>query len=264
MKIFITGHKGLLGTKLQSVLSKKGHEIFVDDNLDITAENKLGMFPSSMIDVVIHCAAKTNVDWCETNRYEAWKVNVEGTVNVVQECLDRGIKLVCISTDYVLKPVNFYALTKKVAEDEVVKRMNNVLVIRTSTLYGYNGKKDDRPTFVSWILNQKEDVKTVTDNITHPTLIDDIAENIDRLLKDGRKGIVNVVGKDCVSKHDFANTIIKVFGLKIGNDRIWSGQVKSWIAKRPRKLKLQNSPGVETHTVVEGLEFLKKQMEEDK
>ena len=258
MRFFVTGHKGLLGKKIMKMVHDSGGEVLYDNDLDVTKE----IYIPENTDVVIHCAAMTNVDGCERERYEAWKVNVEGTVNVANVCKEINAKMVLISTDYVLKPTNFYALTKLVAEEEAQKILQNLLIVRTSTLYGYNGKEKDRPTFVTWVLSQKENIKTVTDNITHPTLIDDLVENIIKLLKENRTGIVNVVGKDCISKHAFADAIIKVFGLKVENEKIWSGQLKNWIAKRPRRLKLQNSPGVETHTVVEGLEIMKKQMEE--
>ena len=262
MKLFITGHKGFLGKKLSEYLTEKGHKIYYDDNLDVTKKEDCIM--KDKFDAVIHCAAMTDVDGCERDRYNAWRVNVEGTVNVANACKVKGIKLVHISTDYVLKAINHYAVTKLVAEEKIKEILpNNHLIVRTSTLYGYNDK-EDKKTFVTWILGQKDKVKTINDNVTHPTLIDDIAENIELLLNNNTKGVVNIVGKDCISKYDFANEIIKVFDLKLKNERIWSGQVKAWIAKRPFELRLINTNGVVTHNTNEGLEIMKRQMEADK
>ena len=262
MKIFITGHKGLLGKKLISVLKDKNYDIILGDDVDVTKPSTFEKYIDSST-TVIHCAAKTNVDWCELNKYDAWNVNVDGTANVAMICKKVGAKMVLMSSDYVVKVTNFYAQTKLVAEEIAKKYLDDLLIIRTSTLYGYNGEKNDRATFVTWVISQKENIKTVTDNITHPTLIDDIATNIDKLLRDDRKGIVNVVGKDCISKYTFANLIINVFELKIKNEKIWSGQLKNWVAKRPNEIRLENGLDVVTYTALDGLKLMKKQMEED-
>ena len=102
MKILITGGKGMLGRTLQKKLAR--HEIVVADlpDWDITdPDGFLGKTMAEMPDVVIHAAAMTKVDDCESNRDLAFRLNEEGSRNVAVACKACGARLIAISTDYV-------------------------------------------------------------------------------------------------------------------------------------------------------------------
>ncbi|MFH1751550.1 MAG: sugar nucleotide-binding protein [archaeon] len=257
MKVFVTGHNGFLGKKIVKVLKEK-HEIITSNDLDIESKENVKKNLTDC-EIVIHCAGQANVDWCEQNKLETWKTNVAGTINVVEKCKELNAKLVYVSTDYCVNPTNFYAYTKLVGEEQALK-LPDSLSVRISTLYGFNDE-NDKKTFVNWVLSSKDEIKTVTDNITHPTLIDDIALNIERQMKK-RKGIINVVGKDCISKFEFTNKIIQVFGLSLKNSGIESKELKHWVAIRPEKIQLEISEEIKTHDTIEGLEIMRKQMKE--
>ena len=105
-------------------------------------------------DVVINCAAYTNVDGCETNREDAFKVNALGARNLAIACNSAGAKLVHVSTDYVFagdeptprteydmpRPVSVYGKTKYAGEEYVRQFCPKSFIVRTAWLYGYNGK----------------------------------------------------------------------------------------------------------------------------
>lgn len=149
MRVLVTGGSGRLGRELQTELPRLGVEAFFPARaeLDVTRpQTILATLERYRPDVVIHAAAYTDVKGAETQKKRCWKVNVEGTRNVVRALLTGGtVKLVHISTDYVfwgdrggyaeeeaMGPVrNYYALSKLAAE-EVVRVFPNTLVIRTS------------------------------------------------------------------------------------------------------------------------------------
>ena len=102
MKLLITGGKGMLGRTLQEEF--KDHEIVIADlpEADITDAAEFDTFLAlNKPDVVIHCAAMTAVDKCETEVEFAYKLNALGTANVAASCNRHGVRLIAISTDYV-------------------------------------------------------------------------------------------------------------------------------------------------------------------
>ena len=144
MKLLITGASGLYGSKLAQLALAKGIEVYSSDiqslsvygnfvKLDISGKVQVEQaFKNIKPDVVVHAASLTDVDKCETNKELAWKVNVEGTKNIVEAAHSAGSFLIYISTDYVFSgqkgnyketdkpdPINYYGLTKLKAEEIV-------------------------------------------------------------------------------------------------------------------------------------------------
>ena len=125
-KILLTGGSGRLGTELMKYF--KGYDIVAPSstNLDIT---DIVTFPSFKPNVIIHCAAYTDVAKAETDKVKCFNVNVHGTENLVTMFPDAYF--VYISSEYAVKPVNFYSLTKQMAEAVVTNNTPNHLIIRT-------------------------------------------------------------------------------------------------------------------------------------
>ena len=101
-RILITGGKGMLGRTLQRELAD--HELFVADlpETDMLDTDSLGRaFAAFRPELVVHCAAMTKVDDCETNRELAYRLNETGSANVAAACRAAGARLIAISTDYV-------------------------------------------------------------------------------------------------------------------------------------------------------------------
>jgi len=117
-KILLTGSSGLLGRHLKLKADRPSHK-----KLDITKPIKPGKY-----DLIIHCAAYTKVELAEEERLKCFDVNVRGTLNLLNAY--PNTPLVYISSEYASNPVNFYALTKYLAE-ELISHHSNFLIIRT-------------------------------------------------------------------------------------------------------------------------------------
>lgn len=285
MKILITGSSGLLGSKL--VATTKGHEIlptystkplFPDSlKMDITSRNEvLRIMGEFKPNVVIHTAAETDVDGCEVNKDRAWEVNVEGTKNIADACAEVGATPVYISTDYVFdggkglydeddkpNPINYYGFSKLEGEKHVAK-MGGHLIVRTSVLYGWHRWKKNFATWVLESLKQKKRITVVDDHYNSPTLADNLAELLLEAVEKGLTGLYHTVGKERISRFEFALMVAKTFELDTKLiEPIKMAELKAWAARRPRDSslrvdKIQRELKTKTLGISEGLRLMKE------
>ncbi|MBI2598108.1 MAG: SDR family oxidoreductase, partial [Candidatus Diapherotrites archaeon] len=222
-RLLIIGANGFLGKKICKIVSQNGFEtietdLFADKRqikLDVTKKNSvMDAIKKYKPHAVIHCAAVTDVDWCEENMEETFEVNVEGTKNVSTTCSQFDSKMVFISTDYVFdgkkkskysevdatNPLSVYAKSKLEGEKIVSKENPANLILRTSAIYGFNGKKDKLtfPAFIIGKLKQKKEVTCFTDQSCNPTLTDDFAFALKSLLEKNCSGTFHVAGSECL------------------------------------------------------------------
>ena len=226
MKILITGGKGMLGRTLQAELAE--HELVVADlpEWDITDDSTFtAQLMAAKPDVVIHCAAMTKVDDCETNRDLAFKLNEDGSRNVALACKIAGARLIAISTDYVFsgepprepwawgemdipRPRTVYGLSKFAGEQMVqMLHPDNSVILRVAWLYGKGG-----PSFVHTMAKlgaqDGAPLKVVNDQFGNPTSTKVVADVIRYLLtKPDVSGIVHGTCEDQCSWYDFACAI---------------------------------------------------------
>lgn len=277
-KILLVG-KGFLGEKITSIFSEKdisistaGIEKGCDAVLDLTNREKtIELIEKLHPDTVILTASISNVDYCELHPKEAEAVNVIGTKNLVDACSETKSKLVFFSTDYVFdgkkggykeedscNPINHYGKTKLEGE-KIVKESEESLILRPSTLYGFNSL-NDKNTFVRFVvrqLSQKQEVKAST-QITSPTLIDDLASATMHLIEKNASGVFHTAGAEAISRYDLAKKIAGVFSLDDSNikkvDSIPGGK-----AKRPENSSLDINRIKEQEIEMSGIELgLKK------
>ena len=213
MKILVTGGRGMLGRTLQRELS--GHEIVVADlpDWDITdADAFMSKTLAAAPDVVVHCAAMTKVDDCETNRELAFRLNEEGTRNVALASKACGARLIAISTDYVFsgepprepwawaetdvpRPRTVYGASK-FAGEQMVQMIcpDDAVILRIAWLYGAGG-----PSFVHTMakLGAQEGapLKVVDDQRGNPTSTKTVADVISFLLT--RPDVSGIVHGTC-------------------------------------------------------------------
>lgn len=254
MKVAITGAKGMLGTTLMNTL--QGYELFGLDReeCDITNLSVVcSVFESIKPDVVIHCAAMTAVDLCESKQFEAWKINAYGTTNVAHACNKVGAKLIAISTDYVFdgeldRPyheydqpnggLNIYAKSKWAAEQAVRSLCPNHLIARVSWLYGWNG-----PSFVHTMLRLADGtrpaLKVVNDQIGNPTSTKAVAEALQVILK--FPDLVGTVHLTCEGEASWFEFALKIFELKGKEQHVipCSSDQYPTPAKRPHNSRLE-------------------------
>lgn len=228
MKILVTGAKGMLGQDLCPILEDSGAFVIETDvdTMDITnAEQVKQVLTDIHPDVVVHCAAYTNVDKAEEDFETAKLINVTGTENVAKACGKLEIPIVYISTDYVFdgtktepytpddktNPINNYGLTKLQGEEAVKKYCEKYYIARTSWLYGHYGKN-----FVETMISlaQKDEIKVVDDQIGCPTWTVELANGILKLLSKPY-GTYHVCGSGSTSWYGFAQEIFKQAGLNV-------------------------------------------------
>ena len=226
MKILTTGAKGMLSPDLVKVLSTE-HEItgLSHQELDVTNKRDVDIcINDNKPDVVIHAASYTDVDGCESNRELAFQVNADGAKNVALVCRETGSAMVYVSTDYVFdgeksspyieedkpNPINVYGKSKLAGENHVKSILDRYYIVRTSWLFGKNGKN-----FVKTILRlsqEKNKLKVVNDQIGSPTYTLDLARAIKVLLNKPSFGYYHVSNQGSCSWYDFAREILKQNG----------------------------------------------------
>lgn len=245
MKVLVTGANGMLGQDLCPILEDAGYEVIETDidNLDITnLENIIAAFEDEFPDMVIHCAAYTEVDNAENNLELAKTVNKKGTENIAKVCAKNNVPLVYISTDYVFdgtknspylpsdlpNPINNYGLTKYLGEEVVKKHCKKFYIIRTSWLYGHHGKN-----FVETMLSLKnsKELKVVDDQKGSPTWTADLANAILEIINEPY-GIYHACGAGEATWYEFAK---EIFNLQKINVNLYPCSTKDFPrpAKRP-------------------------------
>jgi dTDP-4-dehydrorhamnose reductase len=289
-KILIIGASGLLGVRLYNAAREnyevygtfarhelKGKNFF---RLDVTNRKEtFKLIEKIKPNAVFDLHSITDVDYCELHPEEAWLVNVDGTKNVAEACKTYGAKMVFISSDYVFdgtkssysekdkpKPLNYYGKTKAIAEKVIQLLDVDNIIVRTAVLYGSGGYgKKPFPLWVLENLKEKKEIKVVVDQSNNPTLADDLAKILLSLYEKDFSGLFHVVGKDNVSRYEFALKVAEVFNLNKNLIRPIITPELRQVALRPRKLelstkKLQRVLGIVPVGIEEGLKILKEQI----
>ena len=271
MRVLVTGSKGQLGNEIRRCLGAMEAEIgpipgeyagaavdYVDyGELDISDEGAVAAwFAGRDYDLVINCAAYTNVDGCEADEEAAYRVNALGPRNLARACEAQGAKLVHVSTDYVFPgtepeprreddptgPVSAYGRTKLAGEELALAECSRAFVVRTAWLYGYVGGN-----FVKTMLRLgagRESVSVVCDQLGNPTHANDLAYEILSVAVTEGYGIYHMTNDGTCSWADFAERIMRVAGLDCEVVPVTSEQYKAAnpaSADRPCHSSLDNA-----------------------
>ena len=236
MRILITGGQGQLGKELSTCLHAMGGPLgtlpswyfgaHVDSpshhDLDIADDSSINLWfdTHSPYDLVINCAAQTNVDGCEQDEAGAYAINATGALNLARASQKTRAKLVHVSTDYVfsghgsrpyretdkVNPSSAYGRTKAVGEQHVLATCDQAFVVRTAWLYGRFGKN-----FVNTMLRlgaTHTEVSVVDDQYGNPTNTEDLAYQLLHLAATDQFGIHHATGRGTCSWFDFACAIM--------------------------------------------------------
>jgi dTDP-4-dehydrorhamnose reductase len=239
-RILITGCHGLLGQKLYQLLTPSNTIIGLDLANESFLASPSGQYRSiditqrdELIDVVvetaprfiINTAAMTAVDRCENDRDACWRINVLAVENLIRAAQKTHAHLIQLSSDYVFdgteppyretdtpRPLGFYGKSKLASENALRGSDNNYTIVRTQVLYGI--APFIRQNFVDFILGRLAeggDIPIVTDQIGTPTLVDDLAVGISRIIQLGKTGLFHISGSESISRYDFARKIALTF-----------------------------------------------------
>jgi dTDP-4-dehydrorhamnose reductase len=247
MKIMLTGGRGMLGRTLCAELSD--FEVIPTDlpEADITDGKAFdALLKKHRPDAVIHCAAMTAVDKCESEVEQAFLLNKTGSVNVATACNANHIRLIAISTDYVFagdldRPYHeddradggrtVYGKSKWAGEEAIRTYCPDHVICRTAWLYGKGG-----PSFVHTMLSlaakRFPELKVVADQIGNPTSASAVAHALEQiLLRRDLKGTFHVT---CEGEASWAEFAAEIFRLTGKNQKIIPCTTEEFPRKAPR------------------------------
>ncbi|WML41203.1 dTDP-4-dehydrorhamnose reductase [Neobacillus sp. OS1-2] len=230
MRVVVTGAAGQLGQDVVLELVRKNHEVIGTDRtkLDITNElNVLAFISEVKPDVILHCAAYTNVDAAEENEKLAYQINASGTEYLAKAAAQIGAKMLYVSTDYVFdgsasepyeveqqtKPIGAYGRTKLAGEELLQRNLKEFFIVRTAWVFGIHGNN-----FVKTMIRlgaERGEVGVVHDQVGSPTYTVDLATFMVELMETDKYGIYHATNSGVCSWYEFAVEIFKQASLKV-------------------------------------------------
>ena len=296
-KILITGSNGLLGQKLAELLltqpeveilaTSRGENKLAEilpavhfASMDVTVKAQIEEVVSQFQPThIIHTAAMTNVDQCETDREGALILNRDAVQYLVDICEKYNIHLIHVSTDFIFdgengpysedaeaNPVNFYGETKRLAEEVVKQAKCRWAILRTVLVYGV-AHDYGRTNIVLWVrdsLQAGKVIKVVDDQFRTPTLAEDLAQGCWLAAKHDAEGIYHISGSEMLTPYDMAMQVADFFNLDKSLIDKADGTSFTQPAKRPPKTgfnisKAKKELGYTPHTFAEGIQVVAEQ-----
>lgn len=297
-KIIVTGSNGLLGQKLidklryhteyELIATSKGEnrhpdaDGYIYESLDITNSKELNsLFEKYKPYAVIHTAAMTNVDQCESEPELCRQLNVEAVENIIKLAKAQGFYVVHLSTDFIFdgeqgpykeedqpNPLSLYGQSKLDAENLFIDSGIEYSILRTIIVYGVAAKMS-RSNLVLWAksaLEKGDKINVVNDQFRMPTLAEDLAQACILALDKKAQGIYHISGKDYMSVIEMVRRIARYF--KLSEDMIveTNSNNLNQAAKRPPRTgfvldKAIRELNYNPHSFEEGLAVVEKQLQ---
>jgi dTDP-4-dehydrorhamnose reductase len=244
MNILITGANGFLGGYLVELLLQKEYTViatgkgecrlpfkhtnFIYAPMDFTDPFTVhDVFEKFQPQIVVHAGAMSKPDECEQQQWQAYLVNVEGTVTTLMNAAEQKSFFVFVSTDFVFDgekgmykegdatgPVNYYGKTKLEAEEAVMEYEHDWAIVRTVLVYGKPIlSRPNILTVVKEKLEKGETYNVFDDQLRTPTYVGDLAAGILQIIERKAKGIYHLSGKDVLSPYAMACKTADFLGL---------------------------------------------------
>jgi dTDP-4-dehydrorhamnose reductase len=224
MRIVITGARGQLGTAMQAALAQAALVLLDIPDWDITDPRLVSPLADLKPDVVVHCAAITDVDGCARDPDLAYRVNALGTQNVALACQRANAAMLYVSTNEVFdgtatepyrefdptRAINPYGASKLAAEQIAARLLHKLYIVRISWLFSPGWK-----SFVSKMVELADkhgQLRVVTDEVANPTYAPDLAAAVARLIQTEHYGIYHLANEGYCSRHEFALEIMRQSG----------------------------------------------------
>lgn len=224
MRVIITGASGQLGQALRKVLEAQDFDVLDIPRLDVKDHAVVQNLADYRPELVIHAAAMTDVDGCAKDPDMAFSVNAFGTQNVAHACLRSNAEMIYISTNEVFggrldrpyteddkpNPINPYGSSKRSGEQMAAHYLKNGLyIVRTAWLYGGGNKF---PAKIIATADKNGELNVVTDEISNPTYIVDLAEAVAQLAQTHAYGLYHFTNSGYCSRYEFAKEILRLSG----------------------------------------------------
>lgn len=253
-RIVIVGAGGRLGAALAREFGAQDDIVgYNHAQLDLAAAEQMRATLGALeFEVLVNCAAQTNVDRCETEPDEAYLLNADAPRILAEICADKKAKLIHISTDYVFDgakerpyteedaadPISVYGASKLEGEKRVLERQTSHLVARVSWIFG-----PDRPSFIDWLIGQAqqhEEVQAVADKFSTPTYTIDVAQMLRPLIEDrNASGVIHLANGGACSWREYGQWALDCCheaGLPMKAHKVGAitlADMKNFVARRP-------------------------------
>ncbi len=260
-RLLVTGCRGQLGQEFMLRLSAEYEVIGVGRaEMDVTDRDQVEQIVGeARPQVVLHAAAMTNVDECETRPDLAMAVNAQGTANVAEACRRHGARLVYFSTDYVfdgakgipyresdpVNPLNVYGRSKLEGERAVLERLESATTCRISWVYGKSRQHFVRAIIASarkQVLSAEGSqvpLRIVHDQFSSPTWTTDVVRQTMLVIESGLRGVIHVTAEGGCSRFRMAQVIFETLGLTVNYVPCTMDEFPQ-IARRPRYTVMEN------------------------
>ncbi|MBI4894336.1 MAG: SDR family oxidoreductase [Candidatus Aenigmarchaeota archaeon] len=292
MRVLVTGGSGAMGSKFVTELAKGGNDVLytylsrdapvhggASKSLDVTDKESVSEVVSGFgPDTVLHLAALTNADLCETNPSLADAVNVRGTENIAEACKKAGSRIVFMSSAFVFdgskpafseddapRPINQYGRSKLAAERCVEKSGQPFMILRTDLPYRWSPRHVEKNNIMKLIraFESGEKYREITDWFNTPTLVDDLVTVTNALIGDWEDGTYHVAGPDFVSRYEFASRVASAMGKDPESILGIKSVDLNLPAKRPnvflRSDKAESKTGIRMRSLDDGIEEVLRQ-----
>jgi dTDP-4-dehydrorhamnose reductase len=252
-RIIVIGANGRLGAALARAYVRDFEVTGFDRNqLDLRKLDQIrSILSNTQFDLLLNCAALTNVDYCESNREDAFLINAETPRLIAEICAEKSARLIHFSTDYVFDgkqnapytekdtpvPLSVYGESKLAGERRVLQVSSNNLVVRLSWVFG-----PDKPSFIDQIIQRARENETVTavaDKFSSPTYTIDVANWLRLAWENDAQGILHLPnGGECSWQQwaQYAIEVCRSVGMSLKADHVEKlslSDMKNFVARRP-------------------------------
>jgi len=266
MKFMVTGSAGLIGSQLVKDLLQENHTVYscyhnkkplhgIPVQLNLTDNSQIiEILQKIKPEKIIHLAAMTNVDLCETEKELATQINTKSTETLAQQAAKLKAFFIYVSTDYVFdgikkmkkendfqNPLGFYGKSKLEGELVLNKLASSWCIARTSTPFGVHHTKKSFPLWIKENLEAKKEIPVLVDQLTSPTYVPNLSKMLIEIATRKITGIIHVSGATRISRYALAELIAEKLNLDKKLLIPTKIDTMNWKAQRPKDSSLDVS-----------------------
>jgi len=266
MKFLVTGSAGLVGSQVVKDLTQQDHTVYscyhdakpehgTPVKLDLINQNDIkDTINEIKPDSIIHLAAMTRVDQCETEQDLAMTINAKATKTLAEQTAKNDCFFVYVSTDYVFdgvqgmrkesdtpNPLGFYGKSKLEGELALNHLASSWCIVRTSTPFGIHKTKKSFPLWVKENLESKKEISVLTNQYTSPTHVPNLSKMLIEVATRQITGVIHLAGASRISRYELAEMVAGKLTLDKQFLKSTTIDKMTWKAQRPKDSSLDVS-----------------------